>query len=149
MKHIPIFVYGTLRPSEYNFRRTGGAVKVDWNMRANGRLYHAFKAPERMYPGARFDEEGTIVGDVLWYKEGSSALRSVVAMEIGAGYSMVEIKVENADGEHMEVYAFQYERPHGERIESGDWLADDAYPDTPGDWDDDWDEGWQNWKEDE
>lgn len=149
---LPVFSYGSLRPGDYNHDRfPGGVKKVDRNFRTRGRLYHAFTRPGRVYPGARFDEVGTIVGDVLWYEQGSEALHSVVRMELGAGYSLVEIKVENDQGESLLALGFQYEMPHGSRIESGDWFSDDAYPSTDlsdfaedeygEDWqEDDWDE---------
>lgn len=140
MSKIPVFVYGTLRPGDYNHDRfPGGVVQIINDCSASGRLYHAFK-DHRGYPGAHFDEEGTIVGDILVYDDESRAFQSVVSMELGAGYEVRQIKVNTPNGV-IEAIGFHYLQPHGDLIESGDWFADDAYPAHGS--------GFDRWSEDE
>jgi gamma-glutamylcyclotransferase (GGCT)/AIG2-like uncharacterized protein YtfP len=145
-----VFVFGTLRPGDYNHDRFGGIKEVIRNVTVPGRLYHAIPNRGRIYPGARFDEEGTIIGDILVYESGCNELEHVVRMEIGAGYSIFPVTATTEDGESILCIAFQYERPHGALIPSGDWFAADAYEsrdlsdfaeDEYGeDWEDEWDE---------
>lgn len=112
------FVYGTLRPGDYNHERVGGSTDAR-RATASGRLYCVF--PSGGYPGAKFQEEGTIVGDVVYF--GHKRWPFIMDMETGAGYSLVEIPVTYEDGSVETMRAFQYDRqPDGPWIESGDWF---------------------------
>ena len=124
---IPVFVYGTLRPGDYNHGRWGLAEdNVMRGVTAPGALYHV--SPwSRVYPCAKFDEEGTITGDILFFEEGSDHLAGIDRMEIGAGYEVREGVVTLPDGKEMKCQAYHYVRKApGPRIESGDWFKDDT-----------------------
>lgn len=134
---VPVFVYGTLRVGQYNFSWAQEAV-VDTiqNCTAKGALY--FVDGRFGYPVAKFDEEGEIKGDVLWFDPAHEEYQSVVRMELGAGYEVREIEV-RTESETIEAIAFHYLRPtRGNPIPDGDWVkANDSWDDDEDDDDDD------------
>lgn len=121
---IPVFVYGTLRVGQYNFGVVRKAVRnIAENCKANGSIY--FFGGRRGYPIAKFDEDGEILGDVLWCDPSHPGYDRMMQMELGAGYESREIEVRNPDGEVIECIAFQYlGTPKGEWIQSGDWVKE-------------------------
>lgn len=122
---IPVFVYGTLRPGDYNHSRHGlDEDNVVRGVTAPGALYHV-SSSYKAYPCAKFDQCGTIIGDILFFEEGSRDLERIDRMEEGAGYEIREVIVTLPDGSQMKCQAYHYVRdPRGPRIESGDWFND-------------------------
>lgn len=111
------FVYGSLRPGEYNYDRVGGSSHDPQPGTISGRLYDTGWG----YPQAKLDEEGTIIGDVVYF--GNDNWKHIVSMEEGAGYEMHEVTVTFADGSTATHAAWHYKGiPHGNAVESGDWL---------------------------
>lgn len=113
-KPVPMFFYGTLRKGGGNDARfSSGVTKVKKNAQAPGVLYFPGFVG---YPGARFDEEGTMIGDLFWYEPDSRDLLGIFRMEIGAGYTAEVIKVtyerktERPRRKTIEAISFQYER---------------------------------------
>lgn len=120
---IPVFVYGTLRIGQYNYRWARAAVRETVkNCRTNGKLYFS-RGLSGSYPVAKFDEEGTILGDVLWCDPSHPDYGGMVRMELGAGYEVREIEVVTAKSETMEALGFHYlHRTRGDAIPNGDWV---------------------------
>lgn len=128
-KAIPLFVYGTLRVGEalYSYYNSG-VVKERHEATSPGVLYFPF---HYQFPGARFDEEGTIIGDILWYPLSAASLLEVITMELRAGYSLVKVNVtyERKTGrphrKEIEALAFQhnYSDSSCERVPGGDWKS--------------------------
>lgn len=125
---IKVFAYGTVRPGGHNYRRVSkGIVNLIRHCTTEGRIYSLTHFGG--YPLARFDEEGTVHGDILIYENQSSpGFRYLCNMEIGAGYSLQPIQVSQLDDNQRVVevhdcFAFQYEgSPNPDYlIESGDW----------------------------
>jgi gamma-glutamylcyclotransferase (GGCT)/AIG2-like uncharacterized protein YtfP len=113
-----IFVYGSLLRGEGNNRRLAGDEFVR-EATAKGRLYSLFA-----YPGARFDQNGTIHGEVYDVSE-----QSLVGLDFLEGYRAdspahshyrrVEITLD--DGEKVQSY--QYNQPLSGLpiVQNGDW----------------------------
>lgn len=121
---IPVFVYGTLRIGQYNYKQwaEGGIRKFEQDCVANGAIY--FVSRDGGYPVAKFDEPGIIKGDVLWFDRYSLEWGYVLEMEYGAGYTLVDIEARNQRGETFDCLGFDYVRkPAGPLIEGGDWIA--------------------------
>lgn len=126
-----IFVYGTLRPGQYNDHRTGLsalALSVIRNVTTNG-VMHNRHGDRPYYPVVNFDGEGTIVGDILiGVPERHQQVRQTHAMEIGAGYEMREIDIEH-NGFTYRCIAYHFSPDENGRqdigcaIPDGDWLA--------------------------
>lgn len=118
------FVYGTLRVDGWNFGiADSGCVAFVENCTARGRVY--FVSRDRGYPVAKFDEEGTIVGDLLVLDRESRSYRHIALMEEGAGYELRKISVTLPDGQEIEAEAWHFiYRPAGYLIESGNWLKE-------------------------
>jgi gamma-glutamylcyclotransferase (GGCT)/AIG2-like uncharacterized protein YtfP len=98
-----IFVYGSLLRGEGNNRRLAGDDFVR-EATARGRLYSLFA-----FPGARFDQSGTIHGEVYDVSE-----QSLMGLDFLEGYDPMRRKsshytrekIKLDDGE--EVYSYQY-----------------------------------------
>lgn len=119
---LRVFVYGTLRVGHGNFEWAADAVKYALiDARTAGRVY--FVHGRGGYPVAKFDEDGTIVGDVLWFDPRHPMFSEVVRMEIGAGYSCREVIASHDEYPDVECMGFHYERtPGGAWIPSGNWA---------------------------
>lgn len=114
----PCFFYGTLRVGAYNARYD--AKRIDRNCIAQGRIY--FVQDSHGYPVAKFDEEGEIVGDVVWLDPEGDDYFSICQMEKNAGYEIRNILVQKGPVV-TRVQAWHYiGKPRGKLIESGDWL---------------------------
>lgn len=120
---VRVFVYGTLRVGHGNFQWCSDAVRYALiDARTDGRIY--FVNGTRGYPVAKFDEEGTILGDVLWFDPDHPDFADVVRMEIGAGYTCQDIIVRHDEYPDIECMGFHYVRsPRGVWIQSGDWAS--------------------------
>lgn len=123
---VPVFVYGTLRYGEGNYQWCSDAVvAVLRDCHTDGRIY--WVSGRSGYPVAKLDEEGEIIGDILWFDPSHRAYHDVVAMEIGAGYEVRKVSVRCQGGELREASAFHYVRaPRGHLIPSGDWVREDT-----------------------
>lgn len=119
---LPCFVYGTLRSGQGNYHWCQAAVRRETlNVRANGRLY--FVSGHTGYPVAKLDENGIILGDVLWFDPVHPDFDAVVQMETGAGYECRDIEVLTEESERIDCMAFHYIwTPRGELIPDGDWI---------------------------
>lgn len=124
---VPVFVYGTLRVDQYNYDWCKRAVRHSViDCKAKGNLYWVHD--KSGYPVAKFDEDGEIIGDVLYFDPTSKTYDDVVSMELGAGYEVREIEVRTPEGETLECIAFHYvDRPRGEWIKSGDWVSESRW----------------------
>jgi gamma-glutamylcyclotransferase (GGCT)/AIG2-like uncharacterized protein YtfP len=114
------FVYGSLRPGDYNHERVGGSTDAR-PATTKGQLYDSGHG----YPLAKLDEEGTIVGDVVYF--GPEAWKDIVDMEEGAGYVMQEVTVTFTDDDSSAtIPAWHYERDiepdWQDPVSSGDWF---------------------------
>lgn len=121
-----MFVYGTLRPGHGNYTMLEGAVLSDMKEgTTKGRLYHVHGGTDAwpIYPVARFDEEGTIVGALLEVDASNRHVMAVQRMELGAGYLAQTVEVTTTDGEKVQALAWHYPHTTGPRIESGDWES--------------------------
>lgn len=120
---VPVFVYGTLRVGQGNFRWACEAVRsYIRDCTAEGRIY--FVHDRWGYPVAKLDETGTILGDVLWMDNRHPTYDEVYRMEISAGYEIRTVPVQTPDGE-LKCLAFHYiDKPRGVWIESGDWARE-------------------------
>lgn len=128
-KRVPMFFYGTLRKTGYNHGRFNEVdVKIRQDATTPGQLYFP---GHRMYPGARFDEEGTIVGDLMWYPI-AHPLVSIFGMEIGAGYTaeIVPVTYEKRSRPRrktIDAISFQYEGRWGREdwtpVPGNNWLC--------------------------
>lgn len=133
-KPIPMFFYGTLRVGGGNDRHfSEGIVKTKKNAEAKEVLYFP---GQRSYPGARFDESGTMVGDLFWYEVDSLDLLGIFGMEIGAGYTAQVIdatydrKTQRPHRKTIQAISFQYEgrawghdRPEWTPVPGNDWFC--------------------------
>lgn len=145
----PIFVYGTLRVGEWNFRVVEPALcdEPDLNCTTPGHLW--FSHPNS-YPVAQFtaDSQDTIKGDLLWVDANSVRYKQTEQMEINSGYAVRKIFVTLADGEVIPAYGFHFmHTPNPEWfIPGGDWqkaIHEDEMPGEPDDHilnDEDWEE---------
>lgn len=131
-KAIPLFVYGTLRDGgRLHYGYAEGIRKIRHEAQANGVLYFP---GHRGFPGARFDEDGTMIGDLLWYPIEAETFHSVIRMELGAGYSLVAVQATynrptgRPHRKVIEALAFQHDHsgPHYERVPGNDWNCSAA-----------------------
>lgn len=120
---LATFAYGTIRPNEWNDHwshsrppRLDGRVK--------GRIYYVNQSGG--YPVAKLDEEGLIVGDVIYPTPDSFG--AIWRMEEGAGYRIRRVPVFTPKGvPFMEAWCWHYVwNPMGREIPSGDWRKDYA-----------------------
>lgn len=118
---IPVFVYGTLRIGEGNYLWAREAVRHETpDVTTKGRIY--FVRSRITFPVAKFERDGTIKGDLLWFDPEHPVFSEVVDMEVGAGYVVQEIEVEDTRGDTHEALGFQYlMEPQGDWIQNGDW----------------------------
>ncbi len=121
MKLIPLFVYGTLRIGEGNYRWASmDVVEEIPNVTIRGDLY--FFSPRASFPVAKLDGQGAIKGDILFYEPDSRCFEDVCEMELHAGYEMRQTWAK-VNGSMEPVVAWHYiHDPRGEKIEDGDWI---------------------------
>lgn len=121
-----VFVYGTLRPGEYNYDRT---IKdaVRWCIQpaeVRGRLYHVLGSNDQrpIYPVAKLDEEGTIKGVLLGLDPNHPGVQHMISMELGAGYVAMATSVRYGS-RVQDAAVFHYDGTRlGGLITSGDWA---------------------------
>lgn len=118
---VLMFVYGTLRPGQYNANRFGDSYEVvATEAITNGRMY------DYGYPLVDITETGEIVGDVLRVDPNSEWYYGVCRMEMGAQYVPAVVDVTLRDGEVWQALVWHMpdarRKGHG-RILDGDYLA--------------------------
>jgi gamma-glutamylcyclotransferase (GGCT)/AIG2-like uncharacterized protein YtfP len=117
-----LFVYGLLKPGYSLHRVAAPFVVLTRAGRIRGRLYDAG------VPAARFDQDGTIEGFVLWLdpERLDEALRVLDVLEDeGDDYRRVVVEVDTDDGA-VPAFAYEYLRSLDGRREVGA-----AWPDHP------------------
>lgn len=124
-----LFVYGTLRPGQYNFDRFPheGVRVVNRNCTVSGFIMHNVHGHRPIYPVViPGHADDIIVGDLLAADDDSDWYHDVMAMEIGAGYEPEEVPVltrRKRPPRTVTALMFVYQhRPRGVPIESGNWL---------------------------
>lgn len=125
-KEIPLFVYGTLRVGErLHTHYSSGISKSHCGVTTSGCLYFP---GHYSFPGARFDHEGTMTGDLLWYPTTNLAFHDVVTMELGAGYELVAIEAVLPSGKGVKALAFQHRHTDEMSwpVPGNDWCCADA-----------------------
>lgn len=132
MALIPLFVFGTLRVGFGNHGMFGEACHSAYTgVEAPGRMYYAgysYAGEVRSagYPCVRFDEPGTVIGDLLFVDEEHPNTSMVHRMELGAGYVMAEVPVTLEDGRIIMATAYHWPEgaATGRHIESGNYETD-------------------------
>lgn len=113
-----IFVYGLLKPDYSLHHVVAPFVDRSTEGSARGRLYDAG------VPAARFDEDGTIEGFVLWLrrKDVDDALRVLDDVEDeGEVYRRIEVVVQTSEGP-VRAQAYEFIRsPDGHRYVGASW----------------------------
>lgn len=122
---IALFVYGTLRVGEGNYRWVERHLEVPplEGCLADGQLFHVWQTWGG-FPVAKFDLPGMVWGDLLFMESSSEVFREIAWMEEGAGYRLRQVPVLTPDNEILNALGWHYPRPPGARIHSGDWLQE-------------------------
>jgi gamma-glutamylcyclotransferase (GGCT)/AIG2-like uncharacterized protein YtfP len=122
-----VFVYGTLRPGDYNSRMLGD-VDVIRGCEVHGWAMHNLtEDADPVYPVCvpTNDPNDVVKGDLLLMDNESPEYHRIYRMEIGAGYklSVVEVIIP-ADEDSVDAFIFEYRHSTEDRyyIESGDWF---------------------------
>lgn len=122
---VPLFVYGTLRPTGILHRSYFGESLVD-SQHAIAPGYGLFTHQGAgWFPYMIRSTYGRAHGDVLWVKRGPDLMRAI-SMEIGAGYSMELVDVEvDSFIEPLQVAAFTWQGSKDGLVSvyKDDWLA--------------------------
>jgi gamma-glutamylcyclotransferase (GGCT)/AIG2-like uncharacterized protein YtfP len=120
----PLFVYGTLRPGDFNYPVVQPALVAATPGHALGQLFHVRGGTDEQprFPVAVFYADGIIRGELLVLADDEEVWQMVRFIELGSGYEEVEVPVLTASGNAF--MATSYHWPHaqrGSRIPSGDW----------------------------
>lgn len=124
---IALFVYGTLRVGEGNYRWVERHLEYPplEGCLADGSMHHVW-GEWAGFPVVKFDEPGTVWGDLLFMDSSSEVFAEIAWMEEGAGYVLRQVPVLTPDNELVAALGWHYPRPAGRRIASGDWLQESA-----------------------
>lgn len=128
MNRKRIFVYGSLRKGEYNYREEMGEPICTGHIH-KAQLYSLGAFPAIV---ASDDEADTVTGEV--YDLADKQFASIDRMEVGAGYELRPVLVWwkeidrnfNGDGNPLEAEAYFYPAVQdwfGPRIDNGDWST--------------------------
>lgn len=116
-KKILIASYGSLRLNQYNFERFKRLFNDGFNYVKTTSIsgYKLFDLGS--YPGLKVssNEDDIVVVDVLEVSE--DCFSYIEGMEHGAGYSTIKV----TDKEGDKYFAYLYEYPCNNLVESGDW----------------------------
>ncbi|MEU6877159.1 gamma-glutamylcyclotransferase family protein [Streptomyces sp. NPDC046712] len=124
MRELPFFVYGTLRPGEYNHDRfLLGRTAGEEPARLAGALLHDGPGYPYAVPG-----EGLIAGDLVTAAPGAygELLAELDQVEGGAGYERVEravVRLRDGAAVRAWVYFAAPGTPYGPLIKGGDWRV--------------------------
>jgi gamma-glutamylcyclotransferase (GGCT)/AIG2-like uncharacterized protein YtfP len=125
---INLFVYGTLRPGQYNSGIHREADRIIHNCTTPGEMRN-LRGERPIYPVVDFTRMGTIVGDLLiGIDSDSDEFAAVDSMEKGAGYTPRFLMSVITTPDREAWSAISYHWPHfgqyetGVRIKDGDWL---------------------------
>lgn len=112
-----VFVYGLLKPGFRLHHVVAPYVAREAAATVNGRLYDAG------VPAARFDEDGTVEGHVLWLERPDEALATLDDLEDeGEVYRRILLGAETTDGT-VDAYAYEYLLPLADHRPVGtSWL---------------------------
>lgn len=121
MNQSRLFFYGTLREGMYNHYRffgNGGAAKVGNGTLADHSLVVAYTLPFLLKEPGK-----SVVGEV-WDVTDAGKLVTLHDMELGAGYTFVEVDIALEDGSVTKAGVYMGDsRPHdAEPVESGDYA---------------------------
>lgn len=133
-----LFVFGTLRPGDYNYNRSGLTLSGEpvRNVSLPGfQMFNLNSTNRPIYPIVKSTgvETDVIIGDMLRVNKDDPALEGIHRMEIGAGYEAitrtvcvpVDDTIDNPGvGIHADVLLYEYVRFKGDEfpITSGDWF---------------------------
>ncbi|MEU7032845.1 gamma-glutamylcyclotransferase family protein [Streptomyces sp. NPDC046237] len=124
MTGLPFFVYGTLRPGEYNHDRfLLGRTAREEPARLSGALLHDGPGYPYVVPG-----EGLVAGDLVTAAPGEygELLAVLDRVELPAGYERAErevVRVRDGATVRAWVYFAAPGTPYGPLIRGGDWRA--------------------------
>lgn len=123
MKTALIFVYGTLRPGEYNHWVGPATRDIVEDVTTQGEMYQVGNYDS--FPVADFDAPGTITGTLLTMDIGHRLFRQMMAMEAGAGYEPRDVEVTLEDGSTVMATAFHWPQHYdrGPLIPGGNWKT--------------------------
>ena len=109
--------YGSLRLGEYNYNRFKELFGEDFNYVKTTTISGYDLYDLGSYPGLKVSQnpEAVVVVDILEVSQ--KCFDYIESMEHGAGYST--IKVEDKEGDKY--FAYLYEYPCNNLVESGDW----------------------------
>jgi gamma-glutamylcyclotransferase (GGCT)/AIG2-like uncharacterized protein YtfP len=114
-----IAVYGSLRRTEYNYRKEMGEPIAEGYI-TGAKLYSLGAFPAIVKSGNDTDK---VIVEV--YEMEGSIFNSIERMELGAGYTREPVSVYKTDGEVIEAEAYFYPKVQdwfGPAITSGDWA---------------------------
>ncbi|MFD7321177.1 gamma-glutamylcyclotransferase family protein [Streptomyces sp. NPDC059875] len=124
MTELPFFVYGTLRPGEYNHDRfLLGRTATEEPARLSGALLYDGPGYPYAMPG-----EGRIAGDLVTAAPGAygELLAELDRVELPAGYERAArtvVRLRDGAAVRAWVWFAAPGTPHGPLIEGGDWRA--------------------------
>lgn len=122
-----MFVYGSLRPGEYNSVRTGAedAAEVLFrNVRIKGRMKPVSHSGGYPVVDVLTETDSTIEGDILMMDADGDEYFHIMRMETGAGYVPVAVTVD-VDGNQVACLVWHYvgfDELSTEIVKSGDWI---------------------------
>jgi gamma-glutamylcyclotransferase (GGCT)/AIG2-like uncharacterized protein YtfP len=133
---LPLFVYGSLRPTGSAFGLIKDLVVTHLpTMAVKGELYYSL---DREYPVLRIptsNSNSIVVGDVLFVKTVNKLWEVLCEFELGYGYSLTWVDLLNtsAGTEHLTdsstflgkvlVCSWDWDSGFREKIQSGDWFT--------------------------
>lgn len=110
-----VFVYGTLRPGEGNFRLMDGKVEILGEAQLSGAsLYHLGG-----FPGLKLEGEGTVTGTFCKITDGSLPARLDQLEGYPRMYDREEVQTSRG---RAWVYIYQGGVDLGRKIASGNWY---------------------------
>lgn len=116
------FVYGSLRPGEYNSDRFGEELRVySKDCLSRGSLWSVGPYPAAVFGG---DDASWIHGDILVVNPDSKHWRMITNMETGADYVPTMVDVELPSGKTVVCMAWHWpwDTEDLEYIRGGDWV---------------------------
>lgn len=129
---VAVFVYGTLKQGQRNFRlsQRAGWVRSEPAWLEGFALYHLPRASERPYSyPAIVVGDGRVWGEVQYFADLEAALVALDALEdAGREYERVQVEARRPHGGAVRVWTYVYpsleaiRRVNGVRVPGGDWT---------------------------